>query len=81
MTVAQLLADPQCGQLKSYIFRPTGLAYCVDKDEDFATRLLRRMAGFANSGSAYLPVLADPLCGSQEMDRPVSWLRTANSGR
>jgi chemotaxis methyl-accepting protein methylase len=44
MTVARILADPDYADLKRYILEHTGLDYYLDKDEDLASRLGRRLA-------------------------------------
>ncbi len=69
MTIAGLLADPEYGELKHYIVEHTGLSYYSDKDEDFATRLARRMTARAvTKSNSYLQLLQDPREGAREMD-------------
>jgi chemotaxis protein methyltransferase CheR len=75
MSISALLADPQYDTLKHFVIGHTGLSYYADKDEDFATRVSRRLAAraVAHCGS-YLRLLSDPLSGSAEMDRLVGEL-------
>lgn len=75
MNVAALRADPQYGAIKDYILGHTGLWYYSDKDEDFATRLSRRLqVRAASTCAAYFRLLTDGRSGRDEMDRLVGEL-------
>ena len=75
MSIAALLADPHYGTLKHFVIGHTGLFYYADKDEDFSTRLSRRLSARAVAHCAsYLRLLSDPVSGSAEMDRLVGEL-------
>jgi chemotaxis protein methyltransferase CheR len=75
MNVAALRADPQYGALKDYIVGHTGLWYYADKDEDFATRLSRRLqVREAATCGSYFRLLTDGRSGRDEMDRLVGEL-------
>jgi chemotaxis protein methyltransferase CheR len=75
MSIASLLLDPHYHALKHFVIGHTGLSYYADKDEDFATRLARRLSARAVSRCAsYLRELSDPLSGSAEMDQLVGEL-------
>ena len=62
MSPASILSDPSYPALKRYVLEHTGLAYYVDKDEDLASRLSRRLnARQSRSTAAYLTLLSrDP---------------------
>lgn len=75
MNIASLRADPGYGAVKSCVLKHSGLSYYHDKDEDFATRLSRRLAarGVSNC-KAYLRLLTSQDSGDSEMDRLVGEL-------
>ncbi len=66
---SKLLADPAFERLRDWVIEHTGLGYYSDKDQDFAGRIVRRLAarGVA-SCAAYLRLLEDPAAGAAEMD-------------
>ena len=75
MSIASLLADPQYDTLKQFVIAHTGLSYYADKDEDFATRLSRRLGVRAMARcESYLRLLSDRVSGGAEMDRLVGEL-------
>jgi chemotaxis protein methyltransferase CheR len=75
MSIASLLLDPQYETVKDFVIGHTGLSYYADKDEDFATRLSRRLSARSVSHcGSYLPLLSDPRAGSTEMDLLVGEL-------
>ncbi len=75
MNIASLRADPGYGAVKNCVLRHTGLSYYHDKDEDFATRLSRRLVarGVSNC-NAYLCLLTAADSSDSEMDRLVGEL-------
>lgn len=75
MNIAALRADPGYDALKNHIIQYTGLAYYADKDEDFATRLSRRLiARGVTACEEYLKLLTTRKGGQSEMDRLVGEL-------
>ena len=75
MNVASMRADAGYGALKNHVLKHTGLFYYRDKDEDFATRLSRRLqARGVSSCDRYLRLLTGPDAGDSEMDRLVGEL-------
>lgn len=75
MSVGQILADPEYLALKNHILGHTGLDYYLDKDEDLASRIARRLAaGRIESVRAYLSRLDDPRHGGAEWDALVGEL-------
>lgn len=64
-----LLHDPAFSALKHHVVDYTGLAYYLDKDEQVAERLGRRMATLGlKTGAAYLSYLTDARQGEAELD-------------
>jgi chemotaxis protein methyltransferase CheR len=75
MTVARILADPDYADLKRYILEHTGLDYYLDKDEDLASRLGRRLAAqHMEELRSYRRLLEPPRAGASEMDGLVGEL-------
>jgi chemotaxis protein methyltransferase CheR len=75
MNNASMRADAGYGALKNYVLKHTGLSYYRDKDEDFATRLSRRLhARGVSNCDGYLRLLTGPDGGGPEMDRLVGEL-------
>jgi chemotaxis protein methyltransferase CheR len=75
MKTAALLADPAFERLRNWVVEHTGLGYYSDKDNDFASRILRRLAARgATDGGEYLALLQDPAAGPAEMDALVGEL-------
>ncbi len=62
MNPGLILSDPSYPALKQYVLERTGLGYYVDKDEDLATRIARRMsARLSRDAAAYSKTLTrDP---------------------
>ena len=70
-----LLADPAWGRLKDHLIQSTGLAYYLERDEDLAERIRRRLAARGLPGwAAYLAVLEDGAAGQAELDVLVTHL-------
>jgi chemotaxis protein methyltransferase CheR len=58
MSVGAILSDPAYPRLKEFVLHHTGLDYYAAKDEDFATRIARRLpASKSSSCAAYLRLL------------------------
>ena len=75
MTVRAILCDPDYSTLKAYVLNHTGLTYYADKDEDLATRLLRRIGAVTVPNcAAYLALLKRPVPATHEMDALVGEL-------
>lgn len=78
MNIVALRSDPGYSALKDYVLSYTGLAYYADKDEDFATRLSRRLLarGVSSCGTylGFLTGLDERSAGPSEMDRLVGEL-------
>jgi chemotaxis protein methyltransferase CheR len=68
----ELISDPSYPSLKGHLIETTGLHYYVDKDDDLAPRIHRRLSslGVRNCAS-YLDILRDPLQGRRELDELI----------
>jgi chemotaxis protein methyltransferase CheR len=72
---SRLIQDPAYGLLKGFVIESTGLAYYVDKDEDLAGRIERRMSKRrAQDCAAYLRLLKDGHDGEAELDALIAEL-------
>lgn len=75
MTIREILSDSDYPRLKALVLNHTGLAYYADKDEDFATRMVRRFAVVkAPNCSTYLSLLRRGANDPSEMDALVGEL-------
>lgn len=74
MNIAQVLSDPEYPALKRYILEHTGLDYYLDKNEDLASRLARRVSALGMDGlHAYLSLL-ECQSGRTEMEALIGEL-------
>jgi chemotaxis protein methyltransferase CheR len=69
MNPAAILVDPRFPDLKDYVLSHTGLSYYIDKHEDLAARIARRM-DFLHAADClrYLEILQSGLAGTREME-------------
>jgi chemotaxis protein methyltransferase CheR len=75
MTLAQVLVDPDYAALKKFVIDHTGLDYYLDKDEDLASRVGRRLAARHIEGLGnYLQQLQAPRAGAAELDALIGEL-------
>lgn len=75
MNLGHIVSDPAYPQLKAYVLAQTGLEYYVDKDEDFAYRLNRRLSALSIYDCArYLAILEQTAGRPSEMDALVGEL-------
>jgi chemotaxis protein methyltransferase CheR len=74
LTPGALVADPLFPILKERIIRRTGLAYYSDRDNDLATRLLRRLSRLGLRGCAPYMSLLESASGAVELDALVGEL-------
>jgi chemotaxis protein methyltransferase CheR len=66
-SAGMLIGDPSYPALKRYVIESTGLAYYLDKDNDFASRLSARTSELGvNSCGDYLRLLKDDQKGESE---------------
>jgi chemotaxis protein methyltransferase CheR len=67
-----LTSDPGYHGLKQYLLEWTGLAFYLDKDDQLAEKIARRLAACKLSGcTAYLALLRDGVEGAAELDELV----------
>ena len=72
---ASLITDPGYGKLKEYVIKETGLSYYLDKDEDLAGHLAKRMETVGITGCAeYLSLLEVSESGNDEMNLLIQHL-------
>jgi len=70
-----LFADPDYPRLKDYLIANTGLAYYIDKDEQLAGHLARRMAGLKLPDCAsYAQLLQSEGIDGPELDKLIAML-------
>lgn len=75
MTAGAVLSDPQYSRLKEFVLHHTGLAYYAGKDEDFATRIARRLSATQTAScAAYLRMLERTGAGQDEFHALVGEL-------
>ncbi|MEA3209785.1 MAG: chemotaxis protein methyltransferase CheR [Chthoniobacter sp.] len=70
-----LSADPHFPRLKDYLIANTGLAYYIDKDEQLATHVAKRIAGLRLPDCAsYLRLLQSDEIDGTELDKLIATL-------
>ena len=73
LTRHALTADPGYPRLKDYFIANTGLAYYIDKDEQLASHLARRMAELALSDcESYVRLLQSDEADGSELDKLIA---------